>query len=60
MVACKIKPDGQSYLVPDNLVLESDILLNEFTILEIPGKINKQHEEKLVIAVVNYVFDGKM
>uniref|UniRef100_A0A915LL48 USP domain-containing protein n=1 Tax=Meloidogyne javanica TaxID=6303 RepID=A0A915LL48_MELJA len=60
MVACKIEPNGQSYLVPDNIVLESYSQLNDFTILEIPGEINKQLEQKLVIAIVNYVFDGKI
>uniref|UniRef100_A0A915LT08 ubiquitinyl hydrolase 1 n=1 Tax=Meloidogyne javanica TaxID=6303 RepID=A0A915LT08_MELJA len=60
MVACKINPDGQSYIVPDNVVLESYDQLNDFTILEIPGEINKQHEQKLIIAIVNFVFDGKI
>ncbi|CAK5083197.1 unnamed protein product [Meloidogyne enterolobii] len=59
MIACKIETDGQSYLVPDNVVLESYDQLNEFTIFEIPGE-NKQHEQKLIIAIVNYVFDGKI
>nr|CAD2178958.1 unnamed protein product [Meloidogyne enterolobii] len=60
MVACKIEPDGQSYLVPDNVVLESYSQLNDFTILGIPGEIHKQYEQQLVIAIVNYVFDGKI
>lgn len=62
MVAIKIKPDGQSYLVPDNLVLESDDQLNDFTILEIPGEINKQLlQNNMVIAIVYFVFgNGKM
>jgi len=59
MVACKIKPDGQSYLVRDNVVLESDSHLNDFTIFEIL-QLNKQHELKFVFAIVNFVFDGKM
>jgi len=60
MVACKTKPDGQSYLIPDNVILESDSQLNDFTILQIPGEINKQLEQKLIVAIVNFVFDGKM
>ena len=60
MVACKIKPDGQSYLVPDSVILESDSQLNDFTILQITGEINKQLVQKLVISIVNFVFDGKM
>uniref|UniRef100_A0A914M8W7 Uncharacterized protein n=1 Tax=Meloidogyne incognita TaxID=6306 RepID=A0A914M8W7_MELIC len=60
MVACKIEPNGQSYLVPDNVVLESYSQLNDFTILGIPGEIHKQYEQQLVIAIVNYVFDGKI
>ncbi|CAK5080420.1 unnamed protein product [Meloidogyne enterolobii] len=60
MVACKINPDGQSYIVPDNVVLESYSQLNDFTILGIPGEIHKQYEQQLVIAIVNYVFDGKI
>nr|CAD2202633.1 unnamed protein product [Meloidogyne enterolobii] len=62
MIAIKIKPDGHSYLVPDNLVLEGDNQLNEFTILEIPGEITKQLlENNLIIAIVYFVFgDGKM
>uniref|UniRef100_A0A915M203 ubiquitinyl hydrolase 1 n=1 Tax=Meloidogyne javanica TaxID=6303 RepID=A0A915M203_MELJA len=60
MVACETKPDGQSYLVPDNVILESDSQLNDFTILQIPGEINKQLEQKLIVAIVNFVFDGKI
>uniref|UniRef100_A0A915NNC7 ubiquitinyl hydrolase 1 n=1 Tax=Meloidogyne floridensis TaxID=298350 RepID=A0A915NNC7_9BILA len=62
MIAIKIKPDGHSYLVPDNLVLESDYQLNEFTILEIPGEITEQLlENNLIIAIVYFVFgNGKM
>uniref|UniRef100_A0A915NIH2 Uncharacterized protein n=1 Tax=Meloidogyne floridensis TaxID=298350 RepID=A0A915NIH2_9BILA len=60
MVAFRIKPDGQSYLIPDNVILESDSQLNDFTILQIPGEINKQLEQKLIVAIVNFVFDGKI
>ncbi|CAK5054721.1 unnamed protein product [Meloidogyne enterolobii] len=59
MVACKIKPDGHSYLVPFNSVLEGDSQLNDFTILEIP-EIHPQLLQKLVIVIVNFVFDGKI
>uniref|UniRef100_A0A915M4G5 ubiquitinyl hydrolase 1 n=1 Tax=Meloidogyne javanica TaxID=6303 RepID=A0A915M4G5_MELJA len=60
MVACKINQDGQSYLVPFNSVLEGDSSqLNDFTILEIP-EINPQLLQKLVVVVVNFVFDGKI
>jgi len=62
MIAIKIKPNGHSYLVPDNLVLESDNQLNEFTVLEIPGEITEQLlENNLIIAIVYFVFgNGKM
>jgi len=59
MVACKIKPNGQSYLVADNLTLESDNQLNDFTILEIPDN-NKQYGQELIIAIVNFSLEGKM
>uniref|UniRef100_A0A915LVX9 ubiquitinyl hydrolase 1 n=1 Tax=Meloidogyne javanica TaxID=6303 RepID=A0A915LVX9_MELJA len=59
IVACKIKPNGQSYLVQDKVVLESDSHLNDFTIFEIL-QLNKQHEQKFVFAIVNFVFDGKI
>nr|CAD2179385.1 unnamed protein product [Meloidogyne enterolobii] len=60
MVACKIKPDGHSYLVPFNSVLEGDSSqLNDFTILEIP-EIAPQLLQKLVVVIVNFVFDGKI
>ena len=58
MVACKIKPNAQLYLVPEtNLVLEDENNLNNFTILQIPGEINEQLlENNLIIAVVYFVF----
>uniref|UniRef100_A0A915MM01 Uncharacterized protein n=1 Tax=Meloidogyne javanica TaxID=6303 RepID=A0A915MM01_MELJA len=59
MVACKIKPNGQSYLVADNLTLESDNQLNDFTILEIPDN-NKQYGQELINAIVNFSLEGKI
>nr|CAD2172723.1 unnamed protein product [Meloidogyne enterolobii] len=58
MVACKIKPNGQLYLVPEtNSVLEDENNLNNLTILQIPGEINEQLlENNLIIAVVYFVF----
>uniref|UniRef100_A0A915N7L5 ubiquitinyl hydrolase 1 n=1 Tax=Meloidogyne javanica TaxID=6303 RepID=A0A915N7L5_MELJA len=55
MVACKIKPNAQLYLVPEtNSILED---LNNLTILQIPGEINEQLlENNLIIAVVYFVF----
>ena len=55
MVACKIKPNAQLYLVPEtNSVLED---LNNLIILQIPGEINEQLlENNLIIAVVYFVF----
>uniref|UniRef100_A0A915MER8 Uncharacterized protein n=1 Tax=Meloidogyne javanica TaxID=6303 RepID=A0A915MER8_MELJA len=59
MVACKFKPNGQSYLVPDNLTLESDNQLNDFTILEIPN-FNNQYAQDLIITIVNFVLSEKI
>jgi len=55
MVACKIKPNAQLYLVPENNSILED--LNNLTILQIPGEINEQLlENNLIIAVVYFVF----
>uniref|UniRef100_A0A915N091 ubiquitinyl hydrolase 1 n=1 Tax=Meloidogyne javanica TaxID=6303 RepID=A0A915N091_MELJA len=58
MVACRIKPNAQLYLVPEtNLVLEDGNNLNNLIILQIPGEINEQLlENNLIIAVVYFVF----
>uniref|UniRef100_A0A915MQY5 ubiquitinyl hydrolase 1 n=1 Tax=Meloidogyne javanica TaxID=6303 RepID=A0A915MQY5_MELJA len=59
MVACKIKLEGQSYLVPDDLVIESDKKLDDFTILEIPGEINDELlRNNYIIAIVRFVSGG--
>uniref|UniRef100_A0A1I8B2Y3 Ubiquitin carboxyl-terminal hydrolase n=1 Tax=Meloidogyne hapla TaxID=6305 RepID=A0A1I8B2Y3_MELHA len=65
MVACKIMPDGRSTLVSHNTVIESDKQLNNFTILEIPGRISETLlQNYYVIAIINFVIggvpDGKM
>uniref|UniRef100_A0A915NA59 ubiquitinyl hydrolase 1 n=1 Tax=Meloidogyne javanica TaxID=6303 RepID=A0A915NA59_MELJA len=54
MVVCKIKPNGQLDLYPENSCFYSD---NDFTILQIPGEINEQLlQNNLIIAVVYFVF----